>query len=67
MKNKERNYYVPDISNVHYDLKNLNHSQLLLMTHLGLGDQIILNGLVNFLSKKYEKLVLPVKKSNFNT
>ena len=67
MKNKERNYYFPDISNVHYNLKNLNHSQLLLMTHLGLGDQIILNGLVNFLSKKYEKLVLPVQKSNFNT
>ena len=55
MKNKERNYYFPDISNVNYNLKNLNHSQLLLMTHLGLGDQIILNGLVNFLSKKYEK------------
>ena len=24
MKNKERNYYFPDISNVHYNLKNLS-------------------------------------------
>jgi hypothetical protein len=67
MLNKERNYYFPDITGVHYDLEKLKKSSVLLMTHLGLGDQIILNGLVNFLSKKYEKLVLPVQKSNFNT
>ena len=67
MLNKERSYYFPDITGVHYDLEKLKKSSVLLMTHLGLGDQIILNGLVNFLSKKYEKLVLPVQKSNFNT
>ena len=32
----------------------------ILYHHLGLGDHIICNGLVNFLSYKYEKIYLPV-------
>jgi len=47
-----------------YNLKNLE-DEFIVHHHLGLGDSIICNGLVNFLSNKYQKIHLPVKESNF--
>ena len=47
-------------------LKNLG-KEFVLHHHLGLGDTIICNGLVNFLSTKYSKIYLPVKENLFNT
>ena len=47
-------------------LKNLGE-EFVLHHHLGLGDTIICNGLVNFLSTKYSKIYLPVKENLFNT
>ena len=47
-------------------LKNLGE-EFVLHHHLGLGDTIICNGLVNFLSTKYSKIYLPVKGNLFNT
>ena len=47
-------------------LKNLG-DEFVLHHHLGLGDTIICNGLVNFLSTKYSKIYLPVKENLFST
>ena len=44
------------------NLKNIGDS-FVLHHHLGLGDSIICNGLVNFLSKKYKNIFLPVKEN----
>ena len=53
---------VKNLNNSHISLKNL-HKEFVLHHHLGLGDSIICNGLVNYLSTKYEKIHLPVKSS----
>ena len=67
MEKSKRNYYFPDLIDVCHNLKEISTKSIILMTHLGLGDQIILNGLINYISKKYEKIILPVQKSNFKT
>ena len=67
MEKSKRNYYFPDIIDVCHNLKEISTNSIILMTHLGLGDQIILNGLINYISEKYEKIILPVQKSNFKT
>ena len=41
-------------------LKDIGDS-FIIHHHLGLGDSIICNGLVNYLSKKNNKVYLPVK------
>jgi len=38
------------------NLKYINDTKFIFYSHLGLGDQIILSGAVNFLSKKYNKI-----------
>ena len=38
------------------NLKNMNDTKFIFYSHLGLGDQIILSGGVNFLSEKYKKI-----------
>lgn len=47
-------------------LRNIGDS-FILHHHLGLGDTIICNGLVNYLSQSYSKIYLPVKTSIFPT
>ena len=44
--------------NTHYDLENIKGSQIIIHHHSGLGDAIICNGIVNYLSKKYDKIYL---------
>jgi hypothetical protein len=41
--------------------------KLILYHHLGLGDHFVCNGLVNFLSQKYNLIYLPCKEINFPT
>ena len=67
MEKIKRNYYFPDIVDVCHNLKDVSANSIILMTHLGLGDQIILNGLINYISANYEKIILPVQKSNLKT
>tara|TARA_B100001057_G_scaffold467816_1_gene526326 strand:- start:639 stop:1379 length:741 start_codon:yes stop_codon:yes gene_type:complete len=56
-----------DISQLEsYSLKNIG-KEFVLHHHLGLGDTIICNGLVNYLSTKYSKIYLPVKENLLNT
>ncbi len=54
------NYYFPNINGVKFQLKDIKSEEFILMTHLGLGDQIILNGLVNHLSDIFNKIHLTV-------
>ena len=41
-----------------YKTKNINGDEFIFYSHLGLGDQIILSGAINYLSKKYNKIYL---------
>ena len=41
-------------------MKDLNENVFVLYHHLGLGDHIVCNGLVNYVSTKSEKIFLPV-------
>jgi hypothetical protein len=50
----------------YYDLKKIKTKQFVAYTHLGLGDHIICNGLINKLSKNYELIHLPVKSRDFS-
>ena len=56
-----------NIDNVYHKLRKIDSDKVILITHLGLGDQIILNGLINYISQKFEKIVLPVLSNNLNT
>jgi len=48
-----------------YNLKKIKEIEFVLYHHLGLGDHIICAGLVNYLSKNYKTIHLPVKRQNF--
>tara|TARA_X000001036_G_scaffold439303_1_gene489942 strand:- start:31068 stop:31820 length:753 start_codon:yes stop_codon:yes gene_type:complete len=47
--------------NTIYNLKRKHDDSIIVHHHLGLGDSIICNGLVNMLSKELTKIYLPVK------
>ena len=47
---------------VYYNLKKIVDPELIIYHHLGLGDHLICNGLVNYLSLYFNKVFLPVKK-----
>ena len=51
-------------NNIRYSLDDVKSNQFILHHHLGLGDSINCNGMVNYLSNKYEKIFLPAK-SNY--
>jgi hypothetical protein len=56
-------YYFPIINNItsiKYQLKDLNEKIFVLYHHLGLGDHIVCNGLVNYVSTNNNKIYLPV-------
>ena len=50
MKTKEQIY-----------IKDIENKEFILHHHLGLGDSIVCNGMINYLSKDFEKIYLPVK------
>ena len=58
--NHEKNYYTSKIQNSVNKLNDIKSQSVVLKTHTGLGDQIILNGLVNEISSDFKKLYLPV-------
>ena len=47
-----------------YKLSKIKDDEFILYHHLGLGDHIICNGLVNYLSKEFNLIHLPVKTKN---
>ena len=44
--------------NTFYDYKQINNSEIIIHHHSGLGDAIICNGMVNYLSEKFDKIYL---------
>ena len=50
-----------------YKLNQIKKDEFIAYTHLGLGDHIICNGLINYLSKNYKNIYLPVKSRDINT
>lgn len=53
-------------SNTTYKLSKINDSKFILHHHLGLGDHIICNGMVNYLTNYFNKIYIPVKEKNFD-
>lgn len=50
-----------------YSLEKIYSDKFILWHHLGLGDHIICNGLLNRISQNYEKIYLPAKPNNFES
>ena len=44
--------------NTFYDYKQINNSEIIIHHHSGLGDAIICNGMVNYLSERFDKIYL---------
>ena len=53
--------------NPKYTLENIKNKKFILHHHLGLGDHFVLNGMVNYVSEKYDKIYIPSKIHNFST
>lgn len=60
IKNNIKIFIFKYFKNTIYKLDELSTKTVVLHHHLGLGDIIICNGLVNYLSDKCEKITLPV-------
>ena len=52
--------------NIKFRIEDLKSENILLNHHLGLGDHINCNGMVNYLSSKFNKIYIPVKKKYFD-
>ena len=50
-----------------FSLKDIENKEFILHHHLGLGDSIVCNGMVNYLTKNFEKIYVPVKDNNYKT
>ncbi len=48
-------------SKTKFDINRLKSNSFIAYTHLGLGDHIICNGLLNYFSNNYKSIFLPVK------
>ena len=49
-----------------YNINNIRDDKFLAYTHLGLGDHIVCNGLLNHFSESFNKIYLPVKSRDMN-
>ena len=47
---------------VKFDLNSLKSNEIILHHHLGMGDHITCNGLVNYLSEEFKTIHLQLKK-----
>ena len=53
-------------SNTTYKLSKIKNNKFILHHHLGLGDHIICNGMVNYLSSIFSEIYIPVKEKNYD-
>jgi len=65
LKNIVKIFVFKKFKNTIYSLKNIKNEQIVIHHHFGLGDIIICNGLVNYVSSKVEKVYLPVEEKYF--
>ena len=49
-----------------YDINKIKTDKFLAYTHLGLGENIVCNGLLNYFSESFDKIYLPVKSRDIN-
>ena len=49
-----------------YNINKILDDRFLAYTHLGLGDHIVCNGLLNHFSESFNKVYLPVKSRDMN-
>ena len=49
-----------------YDINKIKTKRFLAYTHLGLGDHIVCNGLLNYFSESFDTIYLPVKSRDIN-
>ena len=49
-----------------YNINKIKDDKFLAYTHLGLGDHIVCNGLLNHFSESFNKIYLPVKSRDLN-
>jgi hypothetical protein len=49
-----------------YEIKKIKTGKFLAYTHLGLGDHIVCNGLLNYFSESFDRIYLPVKSRDIN-
>lgn len=69
LNDKQRNKYFDYLliqyfrlaGNLKYDINKINSSKVIIQPHLGLGDTIICNGLINKLSESFDVIYLPIK------
>lgn len=53
-------------NNYIYKLNQVNQSEIIIFTHLGLGDHIVCNGMINYFSQNLKTIYLPVKDAYFD-
>ena len=65
-KNSIKIFIFSNFRNTIYSINEISSDEITLLHHLGLGDSIICNGIVNYLTKKSVKVNLPVLKNNYD-
>ena len=65
-KNSIKIFIFSNFRNTIYSINEISSDEITLLHHLGLGDSIICNGIVNYLTKKSIKINLPVLKNNYD-
>ena len=65
-KNSIKIFIFSRFRNTIYSIDQVSSDEITLLHHLGLGDAIICNGIVNYLTKKSVKVDLPVLKNNYD-
>ena len=62
-KNSIKIFIFSNFRNTIYSINEISSDEITLLHHLGLGDAIICNGIVNYLTKRSVKINLPVLKN----
>lgn len=64
-KNFLKIHIFTSFKNTKYNFEEIKSNEFILHHHLGLGDAIICNGIVNYLSTKFKNIILPVYEKNY--
>ena len=65
LKNNIKVFIFTYFKNTNYKVDKLSSKKIVIHHHLGLGDIIICNGLVNYLSNQFEKIILPIHENYY--
>ena len=65
IKNAIKIFIFTKFKNTVYKINKLSTKTIVLHHHQGLGDVIICNGLVNYLSEQFEKIILPINENYY--